>query len=118
MLLNALLLALREIRRNLLRSFLTVLGIVIGVAAVITVVAMGTGAQKSVEERINSLGANLIQINAGQDRFAGVARSDGAPLKTDDALALKRDAGDVIDAMAPEMERRQQVDALASELQR
>ncbi|HET9066160.1 MAG TPA: ABC transporter permease [Gemmatimonadales bacterium] len=99
-----------SIRANKLRAMLTMLGVIIGVAAVITVVAMGTGAQKSVEERINSLGANLIQINAGQDRFAGVARSDGAPLKTDDALALKRDAGDVIDAMAPEMERRQQVE--------
>ncbi|MEO8478857.1 MAG: ABC transporter permease [Gemmatimonadota bacterium] len=99
-----------SIRANKLRAMLTMLGVIIGVAAVITVVAMGTGAQKSVEERINSLGANLVQINAGQDRFAGVARAEGAPLKTDDAVALQRDAGDVIDAMAPEMERRQQVE--------
>jgi len=99
-----------SIRANKLRAMLTMLGVIIGVAAVITVVAMGTGAQKSVEERINSLGANLIQINAGQDRFAGVARADGAPLKTDDAAALQRDAADVIDAIAPEMERRQQVE--------
>jgi putative ABC transport system permease protein len=102
--------ALGSIRANKLRAVLTMLGVIIGVAAVITVVAMGTGAQKSVEDRINSLGANLIQINAGQDRMAGVSREGGAPLTTDDALAIRTDAGNVIDAMAPEMERRQQVE--------
>ena len=66
--------AFQSIRANKLRAMLTMLGVIIGVAAVITVVAMGTGAQRSVEARINSLGANLIQIQAGQDRFAGVAR--------------------------------------------
>ncbi len=99
-----------SIRANKLRAVLTMLGVIIGVAAVITVVAMGTGAQKSVEDRINALGANLIQINAGQDRFAGVARSSGAALTTDDAKAIQRDAGDVVGAIAPEMERRQQVE--------
>ncbi len=99
-----------SIRANKLRAMLTMLGVIIGVAAVITVVAMGTGAQKSVEAQINALGANLIQINAGQDRFAGVAREGGAPLTTDDADAIKRDASDVIDAVSPEIERRQQVE--------
>jgi putative ABC transport system permease protein len=102
--------ALGSIRANKLRAMLTMLGVIIGVAAVITVVAMGTGAQKSVEDRINSLGANLIQVNAGQDRMAGVSREGGAPLTTDDAHAIRVDAANVIDALAPEMERRQQVE--------
>jgi putative ABC transport system permease protein len=99
-----------SIRANKLRAMLTMLGVIIGVAAVITVVAMGTGAQRSVEDRINALGANLIQINAGQDRMAGVSREGGAPLTTDDAVAIRADAGHVINALAPEMERRQQVE--------
>ncbi len=100
--------AFQSIRANKLRAMLTMLGVIIGVAAVITVVAMGTGAQRSVEARINALGANLIQINAGQDRFAGVSREGGAPLTTDDAEALRRDAGSVT-AVVPEMSRNQQV---------
>ena len=56
-----------SIRANKLRATLTMLGVIIGVAAVITVVAMGTGAQKSVQDRINSLGANLtIEYNNGK----------------------------------------------------
>jgi putative ABC transport system permease protein len=100
--------AFQSIRANKLRAMLTMLGVIIGVAAVITVVAMGTGAQRSVEARINSLGANLIQIQAGQDRFAGVAREGGAPLTTDDADALLRDVSSIT-AVVPEMSRNQQV---------
>ncbi|HRM93447.1 MAG TPA: ABC transporter permease, partial [Alicycliphilus sp.] len=61
MLLNSLLLALRSIRRNLMRSFLTVLGIVIGVSAVITMVTLGNGATLAVQTQIASLGTNLLQ---------------------------------------------------------
>ncbi|MDZ4258688.1 MAG: ABC transporter permease [Gemmatimonadales bacterium] len=100
--------AFQSIRANKLRAMLTMLGVIIGVAAVITVVAMGTGAQRSVEARINALGANLIQINAGQDRMAGVAREGGAPLTTDDADALRRDVASLT-AVVPEMSRNQQV---------
>ncbi|GAB3431821.1 ABC transporter permease [Massilia solisilvae] len=63
---NALLVALREIRRNLLRSFLTVLGIVIGVAAVITMVTLGNGATQMVSDQISSLGSNLLMVRPGQ----------------------------------------------------
>ncbi|MCU0774601.1 MAG: ABC transporter permease [Ideonella sp.] len=63
---NALLLALREIRRNLLRSFLTMLGIVIGVSAVITMVTLGNGATRSVQAQIASLGSNLLMVLPGQ----------------------------------------------------
>ncbi len=63
---NAFLLALREIRRNLMRSFLTVLGVVIGVAAVVTMVTLGNGATVMVSERISNLGSNLLVMRAGQ----------------------------------------------------
>jgi putative ABC transport system permease protein len=66
MLLNTLLLALRSIRRNLLRSFLTILGIVIGVSAVITMVTLGNGATMAVQNQISSLGTNLLQVRPGQ----------------------------------------------------
>jgi putative ABC transport system permease protein len=76
MLWNTVLLALRAIRRNLLRSFLTVLGIVIGVAAVITMVTLGNGATKSVSDQISSMGSNLLIVAPGQRFGPG---GDGAP---------------------------------------
>ena len=69
MFLNAILLSLREIRRNLLRSFLTVLGIVIGVAAVITMVTLGNGATRMVSEKISTLGTNMLILLPGRDRL-------------------------------------------------
>jgi len=76
MLWNTLLLALRSIRRNLMRSFLTILGIVIGVAAVITMVTLGNGATKSVSDQISSMGSNLLMLIPGQRFGPG---SEGAP---------------------------------------
>lgn len=85
---NTLLLSLREIRRNLLRSFLTVLGIVIGVAAVITMVTLGNGATRAVSDQISSLGSNLLMIRPGQ-RMGPVSDAAGAgPFKEADAQAL------------------------------
>ena len=78
MFLNAILLALREIRRNLMRSFLTVLGIVIGVAAVITMVTLGNGATRMVAEQISSLGSNRLILRPGQ-RLGPGRDSAGAP---------------------------------------
>jgi putative ABC transport system permease protein len=66
MLFNALLIALREIRRNLTRSFLTVVGIVIGVAAVITMVTLGRGATETVRQQIAKMGSNLLILRPGQ----------------------------------------------------
>jgi len=77
-LLSALLLALREIRRNLMRSFLTVLGIVIGVAAVITMVTLGNGATRMVSDQISSLGSNLLMLRPGQ-RLGPGRDSAGSP---------------------------------------
>jgi len=78
MLLSALLLALREIRRNLMRTFLTVLGIVIGVAAVITMVTLGNGATRMVSDQISSLGSNLLMVRPGQ-RLGPGRDSAGSP---------------------------------------
>ncbi len=78
MFLNAILLALREISRNLMRSFLTVRGSVIGVAAVITMVTLGNGATRMVAEQISSLGSNLLILRPGQ-RLGPGRDSAGAP---------------------------------------
>jgi putative ABC transport system permease protein len=72
---NALLIAIREIRRNLTRSFLTVIGIVIGVAAVITMVTLGRGATETVKQQISKMGNNLLVLRPGQGWSSG-----GAPL--------------------------------------
>ena len=100
MLLNSLLLALRSIRRNLMRSFLTVLGIVIGVSAVITMVTLGNGATLSVQAQIASLGTNLLQVRPGQRMGPGGA--SGAPAFKDvDADAIAQQIGGIL-AVAPE----------------
>lgn len=87
MLWNTLLLALRSIRRNLMRSFLTILGIVIGVAAVITMVTLGNGATRSVSDQISSMGSNLLMVVPGQLFGPG---SGGAPnFKSADVDAVR-----------------------------
>jgi len=63
---NAFIIALREIRRNLLRAFLTVIGVVIGVAAVVTLVTLGRGATESVKAQIEKVGSNLLTLRPGQ----------------------------------------------------
>lgn len=88
MLWNTLLLALREIQRNLMRSFLTTLGIVIGVAAVITMVTLGNGATASVAEQISSLGTNLLMVRSGQRSGMG-ASAAAAALKVADVHAIE-----------------------------
>jgi putative ABC transport system permease protein len=90
MLWNTLLLALRAIRRNALRSFLTVLGIVIGVAAVIVMVTLGEGATLQVTRQIESLGSNLLMVRTGQ-RLGPGQSSSAPPFDHKDALALARE---------------------------
>lgn len=75
MLINAIVLALREIRRNVLRSSLTALGIIIGVASVIMLVTLGNGATQSVTENIASMGSNLLTLMPGQQRGPGGLRA-------------------------------------------
>jgi putative ABC transport system permease protein len=101
--------ALNALRVNKLRSLLTMLGIVIGVGAVIAMVALGRGAQNSVKERIEALGTTLLTIQPGQVQRGGVASgTDRARLTIDDADALERE-GRFIAAVEPEMSRNLQV---------
>ncbi|HEY0682341.1 MAG TPA: ABC transporter permease [Steroidobacter sp.] len=93
---NAIVLALREIRRNVLRSTLTILGIVIGVGAVITMVTIGEGATAQVQADIQKLGSNLLQVFRGQG-FGGPggARSSSPPFTMDDVEAVKNEISGV-----------------------
>ena len=101
MLLSVFLLALRSVRRNLLRSFLTILGIVIGVSAVITMVTLGNGATAAIEEKITSLGSNLLMVSPGQ-RIGGGGGGGGVPQFTEaDADAIAAQIGGVA-AVAPQ----------------
>ncbi len=99
--LNTLLLALRSIRRNLMRSFLTILGIVIGVSAVITMVTVGNGATLSVQNQISGLGTNLLQIRPGQRMGPGSGSSSAPLFKEGDAEAIATQIGGVA-AAAPQ----------------
>lgn len=104
--------ALSALRANKLRSLLTMLGVVIGVAAVIAMVAIGRGAQESVNERISALGTTLVSVNAGQIFGHGVASgADRAKLRIEDATALSQH-GTYIDAVEPEMTKQGQVQYL------
>jgi putative ABC transport system permease protein len=104
--------ALGALRANKLRSLLTMLGIVIGVAAVIAVVALGRGAQKQVNDRIAALGTTLLTVNAGQARTGGVqVGANTAKLTMDDADALKNRAEHIL-AVQPEMSGNLQVSYL------
>ncbi len=95
MLFSVFMLALRSVRRNVLRSFLTILGIVIGVSAVITMVTLGNGATKSIGEKITSLGTNLLMISPGQ-RIGGGGGGGGVPQFTEaDAQAVAAQIGGV-----------------------
>lgn len=91
---NALLLALRELRRNVMRSMLTMLGIIIGVAAVIILVTLGEGATKQVTTQIASLGSNLLIITPGRRMGPGQA-SSAAPFKMADVEAIEEGVLDV-----------------------
>ena len=98
--------ALGALRANKLRSLLTMLGIVIGVAAVIAVVALGTGAQSAVKDRISSLGTTLLTVNPGQQRSGGgISFDQGMKLTMNDAKAVEERATNVT-AVQPEINSR------------
>ena len=98
---NTLGLAWREIRRNLLRSFLTVLGIVIGVAAVVTMVTIGNGATQAVQDQITSLGTNLLMIRPGQRMGPGRDAAGAPPFRREDADAIAQQVAGTL-AVAPQ----------------
>ncbi|MBN8460020.1 MAG: ABC transporter permease [Verrucomicrobia bacterium] len=97
MLLNALFIALREIRRNVIRSFLTVVGVVIGVAAVISMVSLGNGATAVVKQNISKMGNNLMTLRPGQGWGGGA----GIPLFELADVDAIRDQVPGVDTVAP-----------------
>jgi len=102
--------ALRALRVNKLRSALTMLGIIIGVGAVIAMVGVGAGAQESVTERIESLGSNLIVATSGSVTSSGVRLGQGTQytLTEDDAAAVAREI-QVVQVAAPSIKGKGQV---------
>lgn len=96
---NALLLALRELQRNVMRSILTMLGIIIGVAAVIVLVTLGNGATQKVTQQISSLGSNLLMVSVGK-RMGPGQMSGAEAFKIADAEALSSDIPELV-AVAP-----------------
>jgi putative ABC transport system permease protein len=94
-------LALQAIRRNVLRSSLTVLGIVIGVAAVISMVTIGAGATQKVRQDLSKLGTNLLMVRPGQGyQGPGGARAEAPMFKLEDVAAIERDVPGIA-AVAP-----------------
>src|SRR5688500_2479201 len=100
--------ALGAIRANVMRSVLTTLGIIIGVAAVITMVSLGEGAQRRVEAQISRMGTNVLTIRPGQATFGGIAQEGGERLSVEDAEALRSAAPGFL-TVAPEVSSRTQV---------
>src|SRR5918911_3058426 len=85
--------ALKALRRNAMRTALTALGMIIGVAAVIVMVAIGTGAKSAIQSQIRSAGSNIVMVTAGSGGFGPVRQGQGAvtTLTADDAQAIKQE---------------------------
>ena len=101
--------AINSLRSNPMRSMLTMLGVIIGVAAVITMVALGTGAQAAVEAQLSSLGADILTVSQGFGRGASGARGRSERLSVDDAIAIKA-KGRTITDVVPVSQRDAQVE--------
>ncbi len=102
--------AVTALRRNAMRTALTALGMIIGVAAVIVMVAIGHGAQSSIEDRIRSAGTNVVTITAGSNAFGPVRQGFGATttLVPEDAQAIAREVSGIA-YISPGANTRQQV---------
>ena len=99
--------ALQAIKSNFFRSALTMLGIIIGVSAVITMLAIGTGAQDRIESQIDELGANRLSISSSRTFFRGVSREQ-ASLEFSDAVALKN-RSNYLEEVVPILNSRNQI---------
>jgi putative ABC transport system permease protein len=95
------LLALRSIRRHLLRSFLTILGIVIGVGAVVTMVTLGKATTAAVQQQISALGTNILQVRPGQGFGRGGGGPPPQPFEPADVTAIQRQLTGIV-AVAPQ----------------
>lgn len=102
--------ALQALNGNKFRGFLTMLGIIIGVAAVITMLAIGQGSKKSIQDQISTMGSNMINIRPGGEQFGGVRRSAGEmqTLKLEDYQAILNET-EFITAVTPEVSASGQV---------
>jgi putative ABC transport system permease protein len=105
--------ALGALRANKMRSFLTMLGIVIGVSAVIAMIALGRGAQQAVNDRISALGTTLLTISPGQPQGTGGVRLEGQARMVMDDIDFLQSRTSLVTAIQPEMERRLQVQYLS-----
>ena len=100
--------AVESIGASLFRALLTMLGMIIGVAAVVTMVSLGTGAQRAVEQQMEALGADILAVTNSQRRFRGVSLENSS-LSSGDALALRRDARH-LSVVAPKITQRLQLE--------
>jgi putative ABC transport system permease protein len=107
--------AVKALRRNAMRTALTALGMIIGVAAVIVMVAIGTGARTSIENQIKSAGSNIVMVNAGSGGFGPVRQGQGAvtTLTPQDAEAIRAEVGG-IRYLSPSLNTRTQLVGEAS----
>ena len=105
---QTILMSIREIRRNLMRSILTILGIVIGVASVIIMVTLGSGATEKVTSYLGDLGTNLLMVRPSQAAFRSGARFESIMFKYADCTAIEREI-DGISSVAPNVSRSVQV---------
>ena len=94
---------------NKMRSILTMLGIVIGIAAVITMVWMGEGGQQQVQDRLANLGTNVLTVQPGQQFMGGVDRGENR-LTVEQARAIANANTNAIKAVSPEISRNQQIE--------
>ena len=103
-------LAVRALRRNKMRSLLTMLGIIIGVGSVIASVSITTGATKQVEDKVSALGQNVVTVFSGNFTGGGVRGGGGsaATLTIEDVLAIKSEVADIV-AVSPEVRDQSQV---------
>ena len=108
--LESLIIGLQALRANKMRSVLTVLGIIVGVAAVVCMVSVGSGARDEVSEKIRTLGANLLLVRPGTQNSGGARLESGSrpTLTEDDASAIRREVHDA-QAVAPLLSRSMQV---------
>ena len=101
-------LSLRTLMANKMRTFLTMLGIIIGVAAVIAMISIGEGAKRQVSKTIEGLGTNLLVVYPGQKKFRHVRSGIEETLTTDDAVAIEKETS-LIKSISPEISQAEQV---------
>src|SRR5258706_8779061 len=106
---SSLVMAFQSLAANRARALLTMLGIIIGVAAVITMTAIGQGAQAVIANQINSMGSNMLQIDPGPTTVGGVSSGAGGSVRLSDKDADALRESPYITAIAPSVDTRSQV---------